>query len=217
MTSPAQPQHRPALTFEERMRPIVKPHPPIKPARGFFRDIRPTKAKPQAPTEVSSAPEAKVQAEVPPTPETRTVQVSPKESYERVQQELYQVYKQEKRQVPRTPADQMVFVQSYREVVEQLKAIYAQGTGEQPPHSEARWQKCYADTMAMVQTFYGSVQQSSEALAQIKQLFYQFYTQARKKQPQSATPQEAQVSPPAPVQVQNPPPKIGRASCRERV
>ncbi len=217
MTSSAQPKA--VLSFEERMKLVVKPQ-PRKPMRGFFRESNPEKpgAQVQAEVEVPPTPAVQVQteaevppvleaqvqaeAEIPPTPEAQPVQVSLKESYERVQQELYQVYKREKSQVPRTPADQMVFVESYREIVEQLKTIYARGTGKQPPLADARWRKCFAEIMAMFQTFYGCAQQSPEALAQIKRLFMRFYTQARKQQLQAATPQES----PVPIQAHNPPP-----------
>lgn len=137
MTSPVQLQPEPDNPFAECMKLILKPQ-PLKPVKGFLRHAH-TPRKPQAQVQQKALP-PQVQTEVvPPSVNTlpssaqEPVQISLKESYERVQQELYQTYKQEKRQVPRTPADQMVFVQSYKDAVELVKTVYAQGNGEKPP------------------------------------------------------------------------------------
>jgi hypothetical protein len=169
MTSPAQP--RKTLSAKELANLVVKPQQPIKSVKGFIRDI-------QSP---ANAPQAKI----PQTSSQPSIQDSLKQSYEQAKQELARIYKQEKRNVPRTPADQMVFVQSYKNAVELLETIYAQATGQQPIQSESALQGSYAQAIASLRTFYGQALQPAEALEQIKRLFYQVYIPVRKELPQS--------------------------------
>lgn len=190
MTSSTQPKQ--ALSISELVNLVAKPKQPSKPAKGFLMDVpHPQKTQQQmkAPSMVSQQP----------------VQTTLKESYERVQQELYQVYKQAKWQVPKTAVDQMSFVQSYKDVLSLLEATYSRGTGQLLPQSEAGWQKCYTETIAMLETFYRKAQQSPEALAQVKRLFFLFYTQVRRNQPRLVAPHIPLGSSPVPLQAQTPP------------
>ena len=194
MTLHVQPQQnptsvRPNLTQTPRAR---KPSQSVAPAKWFLLEKQPAMPSPQASTpSISSSPSA---------------QENLKECYEQAKRDLSRLYKQAKPQQQHTPAEQMLFEQSHRDVVEQLEVLYAQAMGQQALQPKQQLQERYAQTMATLRLFSRLVQQSPDAFAQLKQRFYQIYVQAQKQRPQVMKPHVKVPVPQFAPKVSTPPP-----------
>lgn len=169
-----------------------KPSQPVAPAKWFLLDKQPATPIQQVST--------------PPIPLPQSAQETLKECYEQARHDLSRLYKQAKPQQQHTPAEQMLFEQSHRDVVGQLEILYAQAIGQQALQPKQQLQDCYAQTMATLRLFSRLVQQSPDAFAQLKQRFYQIYVQAQKQRPQVMKPHVKVPVPQIASKVSTPPP-----------
>lgn len=162
---------------------ILKPVQPKKPARSFLPNARSAKAS---------------HAQTPPTPAKLSPQFRLKQRYALAKSELQHVYLLGQPHRSHTLAEQALFVQSYRSVLDLLNVFYAQAAGQVPRETEQQLQQQYAQAMELLKLFYEQAQQPPDAWKQGQRLFFDLYVRAQEPQ-ELQKPQLQQAHAPVPA------------------